>query len=187
MPLAAAISPLWAYCDLGRFRFVRTGRRDHCPTSQFESETGFFQEFLLKNHLFRAYYCIHDLTDLAREFWLKGKYHCDGNGLSRGSGLLVLTNGKLPKSTTHPFLVSSRNAPPHLGRSVTTLKTAVYSRLTVTHPVHDGFEWLVQCGRSYTRVNFRYSFQTTVWILSRPSRVYWRKKDATSKDPIIST
>ena len=47
---------LWAYWVLGRFRFVRTGRPDHCPTSQFESEIGFFQEFLQKNHLFRAYY-----------------------------------------------------------------------------------------------------------------------------------
>ena len=28
----------------------------HCSTSQFENEIGFFQEFLLKDHLLRAYY-----------------------------------------------------------------------------------------------------------------------------------
>ena len=51
---------LWAYWVLGRFRFVRTGRPDHCPTSQFKTEIGFFQEFLQKNHLFRAYYSWFD-------------------------------------------------------------------------------------------------------------------------------
>ena len=32
------------------------GRIIHCPTSQFENEINFFQEYLLKNHLLRAYY-----------------------------------------------------------------------------------------------------------------------------------
>ena len=40
----------------GRFPFVRTGRPDHCPTSLFEKQIGFFQEFLLKTYLLRAYY-----------------------------------------------------------------------------------------------------------------------------------
>ena len=40
----------------GRFPFVRTGRPDHCLTSQFENKIGFFQEFLLKNVLLRVYY-----------------------------------------------------------------------------------------------------------------------------------
>ena len=32
----------------GRFSFVRTTRPDHCSTTQFENEIGFFREFLLK-------------------------------------------------------------------------------------------------------------------------------------------
>ena len=40
----------------GCFPFVRTGRPDHCLTSQFENKIGFFQEFLLKNVLLRVYY-----------------------------------------------------------------------------------------------------------------------------------
>ena len=40
----------------GRFPFIRTGWPDHSPTSQFENEIDFFQVFLLKNHLFGAYY-----------------------------------------------------------------------------------------------------------------------------------
>ena len=44
------------YDVLGRFPFVRTGWPDHCPTSQFDNEIGFFQEFLLKNHLLGTYY-----------------------------------------------------------------------------------------------------------------------------------
>ena len=45
---------------LGRFPFDRTGRPDHCSTSQFENKIGFFQEFLLKDHLLRAYYSVFD-------------------------------------------------------------------------------------------------------------------------------
>ena len=88
---------LWAYWVLRRFRFVRTGRPDHCPTSQFESETGFFQEFLLKNHLFRAYYCIHDLTDLAREFWLKGKLSLRWEWSGQGVWLVSSDKWKAPQ------------------------------------------------------------------------------------------
>jgi len=40
----------------GRCPFVRTGRPDHCPTSQFDNEIGFFEEFLLKNRLLGACY-----------------------------------------------------------------------------------------------------------------------------------
>ena len=40
-----------SFNNLGRFPFVRTGRPDHCRTSQFDTEIDFFQEFLLKNHL----------------------------------------------------------------------------------------------------------------------------------------
>ena len=42
--------------DSGRFPFVRTGRLDHCPTSRFDNEVHFFQEFLLNNHFLSAYY-----------------------------------------------------------------------------------------------------------------------------------
>ena len=45
-----------SFCGKGRFLFDRTGRPDHCSTSQFDNEIGFFQEFLLKDHLLRAYY-----------------------------------------------------------------------------------------------------------------------------------
>ena len=41
---------------LGRFPFIRTGRPDHYQTSYFDNETGFFQGFLLNNHLLPAYY-----------------------------------------------------------------------------------------------------------------------------------
>ena len=52
------------------FPFVRTGWPDHCPTSQFEDEIGFFQEFLLKkNVLFCEYYLGFD-CHLAEQFWL---------------------------------------------------------------------------------------------------------------------
>ena len=47
---------LWSYRFLGRFPFDRTGRPDHCSTSQFENKIGFFQEFLLKDRLLRVYY-----------------------------------------------------------------------------------------------------------------------------------
>ena len=47
---------LSSYRFLGRFPFDRTGRPDHCSTSQFENKIGFLQEFLLKHHLLRAYY-----------------------------------------------------------------------------------------------------------------------------------
>ena len=40
-----------------RFPKVRTGRPDHNRTSHFDNEKcAFFQEFLLKHHLLRAYY-----------------------------------------------------------------------------------------------------------------------------------
>ena len=42
--------------DLGRFPKVRTGRPDHGQTSHFDKAISFFQEFLLKSHLLRAYY-----------------------------------------------------------------------------------------------------------------------------------
>jgi len=35
---------------------IRTVRLDHCWTSQLANEIGFFQGFLLKNHLLPAYY-----------------------------------------------------------------------------------------------------------------------------------
>ena len=45
------------YCALGRFPIVRTDRPHQSPTSYFENEIGFFQEFFrLKNVLFRVYY-----------------------------------------------------------------------------------------------------------------------------------
>ena len=40
----------------GDLPFVRTGRTIVRPVSQSENEMGFFQEFLLKNHLRRARY-----------------------------------------------------------------------------------------------------------------------------------
>ena len=40
----------------GRFPFVRISRPFHSPTSHFENEIGYFQEFLLKNVFRRAYY-----------------------------------------------------------------------------------------------------------------------------------
>ena len=41
---------------LERFPKVRTGRPDHGWSSHFDNEIGFSQEFLLKNHLLRAWY-----------------------------------------------------------------------------------------------------------------------------------
>ena len=41
---------------LGCFPKVRTGRPDHGRTSHFKNEIGFYQKFLLKNHVLRAYY-----------------------------------------------------------------------------------------------------------------------------------
>ena len=35
---------------------MRTGRPDHCPTSRFDYEIRFFQEFVLNNHFLGAYY-----------------------------------------------------------------------------------------------------------------------------------
>ena len=40
---------------LGRFPFVTTGRPDHCRTSHFNREIGFFRGFLLKNYLLPAH------------------------------------------------------------------------------------------------------------------------------------
>ena len=51
---------LSSYRFLGRFPFDRSGRPDHCSTSQFENKIGFFQEFSLKDHLLRAYYSVFD-------------------------------------------------------------------------------------------------------------------------------
>ena len=56
----------------GRFPFVRTGRPGLCPTSQFENERGFFQEFSWKTMSFVR--TIQKLTNLDGEFWLKGKF-----------------------------------------------------------------------------------------------------------------
>ena len=55
---------------LGRFPFIRTGQPDHYRTSYFDNEIGFFQGFLLKNHLLPAhyYYCqllVRMLTKMA--------------------------------------------------------------------------------------------------------------------------
>ena len=47
---------MWSDEILGRFPKVRTGRLDHGSTGHFENETGFFQEFLMKNDFLRAYY-----------------------------------------------------------------------------------------------------------------------------------
>ena len=47
----------------GSFPFVRIGRPFHSPTSHFENEIGYFQEFLLKNVLRRAYYLGFDLSN----------------------------------------------------------------------------------------------------------------------------
>ena len=41
---------------LGRFPFVRTGRPDHCPTSQFENEMAFSKSFCWKTISFGEYY-----------------------------------------------------------------------------------------------------------------------------------
>ena len=41
---------------LGPFPFVRTGQPDHYRTSYFDNEIGFFQGFLLKNHLLPTHY-----------------------------------------------------------------------------------------------------------------------------------
>ena len=49
---------LSSYGFLGRFPFDRTGRPDHCSFSQFENKIGLVQEFLLKDHLLRAYYSV---------------------------------------------------------------------------------------------------------------------------------
>ena len=76
--------------------FVRTGWPDHCPTSQFDNEIGFFQEFLPKIRLLGTCYSGFDWSGW--EFWLKGKL-----SLRREwSGRSVLTKGKRPK-----FLVAS--------------------------------------------------------------------------------
>ena len=66
---------------LGLFPFVRTGRPDHCSTSQFENKIGFFQEFLPKNHLLLAYYSGFSRLIWLESFYQKGNYHCDENGL----------------------------------------------------------------------------------------------------------
>jgi len=70
----------------------RTSGPDHCPTSQFENEMGFFQEFLLKNHLPRAYYLGFDWSGL-RVLIKREIIICDGNGLAGP----VLTKRKAPQ------------------------------------------------------------------------------------------
>ena len=60
------------------FPFVRTGWPDHCPTSQFEDEIGFFQEFLLKKNVLLCEYYLGFDCHLANSF----DCHCDGNGLA---------------------------------------------------------------------------------------------------------
>ena len=49
---------------LGRFPFVRTGRLDHCRTSQFAKEIGFFLKGFCRKTI-SLVYTIYDLTDLA--------------------------------------------------------------------------------------------------------------------------
>ena len=64
------------------FAFVRTGRPDHCPTeSVSENEIGFFQEFLLENHLLRAYYLGFDWSGWKVLIKSELSCHCDRNGL----------------------------------------------------------------------------------------------------------
>ena len=48
---------------LGCFPFVRTGQPDHYQTSYFDNEIGFFQGFLLKNHLLPAHYIGFDWSN----------------------------------------------------------------------------------------------------------------------------
>ena len=69
---------------LGRFPFVRTSGLDHCRTSQLANEIGFFQGFLLKNHLLLAHYLGFD--------W---------------SGWRVLINSEILITTGMVWLVSS--------------------------------------------------------------------------------
>ena len=69
--------------NLGRFPKVRTGQADYGQTSHFDNDTGFFQELLLKNHLFPAYYLGFDWSSRIV--------------LTEWSGRLVLTNGKHPE------------------------------------------------------------------------------------------
>ena len=46
--------------NLGHFAKVKAGWPDHSRTGHFENEIGFFQEFLMKNYFFGAYYLEFD-------------------------------------------------------------------------------------------------------------------------------
>ena len=46
--------------NLGRFPKLRTGRLGYGPTSHFDKEIDFFQEFLIKTHLRRGLYLRFD-------------------------------------------------------------------------------------------------------------------------------
>ena len=52
--------------ELRALSICQNCRLEHSPTSHFEIEVGFFQEFLLKTFSFE--HTISDLTDLAEEF-----------------------------------------------------------------------------------------------------------------------
>ena len=57
-PRSCRILGLWIWISgaiLGHFPFVRTGRPDHCRTSHFNCEIGFFRGFLPKNYLLPAH------------------------------------------------------------------------------------------------------------------------------------
>ena len=60
--LAKQVKPL-IHSTLRRFPFVRTGRPDHCRTSQLANKNHLlFLELFLKNHLLRVYYLGFDWT-----------------------------------------------------------------------------------------------------------------------------
>ena len=75
----------WWNAVLGRSPFVRTGRPDHCPTNHFDNEIGFFQGFLLKNHLLPAHYLGFDWSGFI--VLIKSEILiCDGNCLASEFG-----------------------------------------------------------------------------------------------------
>ena len=57
-----ATNKLFHLVYLGRFPKVRTGRPDHGWPNHFDKARSFFQEFLLQNHLLRAYYFGFDIS-----------------------------------------------------------------------------------------------------------------------------
>ena len=87
---------------LGHLPFIRTGRPDHCRTSKFNNELGFFQEFLLKNH--DLLWCILFRIWLIWREW---------------SGRSVLKSGKPPKARLQAAILKmsphSPQPPPNSG------------------------------------------------------------------------